>query len=176
MTPKLTIREARPDELEPLGQLMVDVYSKLEGFPSPEEQPQYYEKLSNVGRFTKLQTARVLVALSESNEMAGGVVYFGDMADYGSGGKAPEVKNASGIRLLGVAERFRGSGAGRALTDACIELARKNGHAQVILHTTHTMKVAWGMYERLGFERATDLDFMQESLPVVGFRLKLNNA
>jgi hypothetical protein len=35
------------------------------------------------------------------------------------------------------------------------------------------MKVAWRMYEALGFERSPDLDFLQGELPVFGFRLKL---
>ena len=64
-------------------------------------------------------------------------------------------------------------GAGRALTNACILLARAKGHSQVVLHTTQAMQVAWGLYESLGFERSKDLDFMQERLPVFGFRLKL---
>jgi hypothetical protein len=35
------------------------------------------------------------------------------------------------------------------------------------------MQIAWSLYERLGFERSKDLDFMQEKLPVFGFRLRL---
>jgi ribosomal protein S18 acetylase RimI-like enzyme len=95
------------------------------------------------------------------------------MTDYGSGGTATAVKNASGIRLLGVSPKFRNTGAGKALTIACIELAKVNGRSQVILHTTQAMKVAWGIYERLGFTRSEDLDFQQEGLPVFGFRLHL---
>jgi hypothetical protein len=46
----------------------------------------------------------------------------------------------------------------------------------VIIHTTSAMKVAWGMYARLGFKRSPDLDFMQEALQVFGFRLPLAAA
>jgi hypothetical protein len=35
------------------------------------------------------------------------------------------------------------------------------------------MKVAWKMYEKIGFRRAKDLDFIQEKLPVFGFRLSI---
>src|SRR5262249_36021471 len=38
---RFTIRQALPQEFEPLGQLMVAVYSGLEGFPSKTEQPKY---------------------------------------------------------------------------------------------------------------------------------------
>ncbi|MDP1830778.1 MAG: GNAT family N-acetyltransferase [Geothrix sp.] len=98
---------------------------------------------------------------------------IGDMAEYGSGGTATAVQNASGIRLLGISPRFRQLGAGRALTNACIQLARDKGHAQVILHTTQAMQVAWRLYEQLGFARSEDLDFLQQGFPVFGFRLPL---
>jgi len=67
-------------------------------------------------------------------------------------------------------------GVGRALTEACIQLAREAGHTEVILHTTQAMQVAWGLYERMGFERSTGLDFLQGQLPVFGFRLLLDGA
>lgn len=166
------IREIREQEFDSLGQLLVDVFSGLAGFPAPTEQPSYYEMLANIGRFTEKRDTKVLVALVNGTELAGGVVYFGDMSEYGSGGLATSLRNVSGIRLLGVATKYRGLGVGRALTNACIELARKRGHSQVILHTTAAMQAAWHLYETLGFERLPDLDFMQESLPVLGFRLQ----
>jgi ribosomal protein S18 acetylase RimI-like enzyme len=169
----LIIRDLQPREFDALGRLMVDVYSKLDGFPTPTEQPRYYELLANIGRFTEKPDTRVLVAVTPGDELVGGVVYFGDMAQYGSGGLATSIHDASGIRLLGVDPRFRGSGAGRALTSACIELAREAGHSQVILHTTQAMGIAWALYERMGFARSEDLDFLQEGFPVFGFRLRL---
>lgn len=173
MNPNLVIRDARSEELAALGRLLVKVYSALPGFPTPDEQPAYYEMLANIGRFAEKPQARVLVALSPQEELLGGVVYFGDMAQYGSGGSATSLRNASGIRLLGVEPERRGLGVGRALTVACIELAREKGHAEVVLHTTKAMQVAWGIYERLGFVRSADLDFSQQGLQVFGFRLKL---
>ncbi len=173
MATTLEIREIRPDEYESLGQLMINVYSTLEGFPSPDEQPGYYEMLAKIGSFNEEEDTKVLVAISAEGELIGGVVYFGDMARYGSGGTATAELNASGFRLLAVDPRSRGAGAGRALSNACIQLAKDSGHAQVILHTTQAMQVAWGLYLKLGFERSPDLDFLQEELPVFGFRLRL---
>lgn len=173
MSAPFTIRDLAAGEAGALGRLLVDVYSRLEGFPPPAEQPAYYDLLANVGRFTEIPGARVLVALADDATLAGGVVCFGDMAHYGSGGLAPRVRNASGIRLLAVSPSFRSRGAGKALTRACIGLARERGHREVILHTTEAMRLAWGMYERLGFVRSEDLDFTQQGLPVYGFRLDL---
>lgn len=173
MAPQLSIRDLRQDESAALGRLMVEAYSGLEGFPTPDEQPRYYAMLADIGRFARKRDTRVLVALSADGDLVGGVVYFGDMAEYGSGGIATTIANASGIRLLGIDPAFRGIGAGKALTRACIDLARDRGHVQVILHTTQAMRVAWGLYESLGFKRSVDLDFLQDGLPVFGFTLRL---
>ena len=175
MSAQLTIRDLHPTEFDALGRLMVEVYSNLDGFPKQADQPHYYDMLAGIGRFTEKPSTRVLVAMSPDAHLVGGVVYFGDMAQYGSGGIATSIKNASGIRLLGVDPKFRNSGAGKALARSCIQLARESGNSQVILHTTQAMKVAWALYEKLGFGRSEDLDFLQQSLPVFGFRLRLAN-
>lgn len=166
------IQEAEPSVFEALGQLMVAVYSNLEGFPGKEEQPGYYEMLAGIGRMVERPGVQLLVAMAEG-EIAGGVVYFSDMAQYGSGGTATRESNASGFRLLAVSPAARGRGVGKELVKKCIELAKENQHEQLIIHTTAAMKVAWAMYERIGFKRSQDLDFMQGTLPVFGFRLEL---
>jgi GNAT superfamily N-acetyltransferase len=169
----IQIREIKPEDYEALGTIMVDVYSNLDGFPTPSEQPKYYKMLRNVGSLSEKPNTKVLIALSDKGKLLGGVVYFSDMAQYGSRGTATEQQNASGIRLLAVRRDTRRGGVGKALTMACIDLARKSGNKQVILHTTKSMQIAWGMYERLGFYRSEDLDFNQGELSVYGFRLNL---
>ena len=66
----------------------------------------------------------------------------------GSGGTATQEKHAAGFRLLAVDSAARGMGAGRALAQKCVDLAREGRLGQVIIHTTRSMQVAWGMYER----------------------------
>ena len=170
---EFSIRDIRPEESEALGSLMVDVYSSLPGFPGPDVQPAYYEMLADIGSFSLKPATQVLVAVAADGALLGGVVCFSDMAQYGAGGTAGAVQNASGIRLLGVDPAARGLGVGKALALACIERARANGHAEVVLHTTRAMQLAWAMYERLGFVRSEDLDFAQGGLTVYGFRLRL---
>ena len=175
MTPLGTfnIREARPDEFEALGQLMVEVYSRLEGFPDPEEQPAYYQTLARIGGFTQNPETKLLVAVSIEGDLLGGVVYFSDMRYYGSGGTAPQMTDASGVRLLAVDPKARGMGIGKALTQACIQMAKDRNQSRVLLHTTKAMQAAWAMYEKMGFQRFPDIDFSQEGLPVYGFQLFL---
>ncbi len=167
------VRNAKPEEFAEIGQLLVRVYSQLEGFPKESEQPNYYKMLANIGEITKKPAAELLAAVSPEGRIGGAVVYFGDMHYYGSGGTATQEKNAAGFRLLGVDHASRGRGLGKLLTIACIEKAREQKLPQLVIHTTKAMQTAWKMYENLGFKRSEDLDFMQEELPVFGFRLFL---
>ena len=171
-----SIRNAKPDEFRQIGKLMVTVYSALEGFPNVDEQPNYYRMLRSIGDLTNKPGVELIVAVNENENLLGAVVYFADMGQYGSGGSATSEENASGFRLLAVAQEARGAGIGKALSCECIERARRDGNDTLIIHTTKAMQTAWQMYEKLGFERALALDFLQEKLPVYGFRLNLRQA
>lgn len=168
-----TVRNAEPGEFETIGQLMVQAYSQLEGFPKPAEQPNYYHMLANIGTLTERPGTELLVAVADDKRIAGGVVFFNDMKYYGSGGTATQEQNASGFRLLAADPNTRGQGIGKLLTNECIRKAKENGAQKMIIHTTKAMLTAWKMYEDIGFKRAEDLDFMQGELPVYGFRLYL---
>lgn len=169
-----TVREAKPSEFSKIGTLMVQVYSNLERFPTPTEQPNYYKMLANIGSFTKKPKTKLLVAISSTKKIVGGVVYFGDLNYYGSGATVTQEKNAGGFRLLAVDLNTRGKGIGKLLTKKCIEIAIEEKQHQLIIHSTKAMQIAWKMYEKLGFKRSLDLDFLQGDLPVFGFRLLLN--
>jgi hypothetical protein len=49
VTENLGIREVEPGEYELLGELAVEVYSNIEGFPAPAALPDYYEMLAKIG-------------------------------------------------------------------------------------------------------------------------------
>ena len=170
---EFTIRNAKPDEFEEIGKLMVQVYSQLEGFPTELEQPNYYKMLANIGELTTKPETELLVTVSAEGKIMGGVIYFSDMQYYGSGGTATKEQNASGFRLLAVDPLTRGKGIGKLLIDECIRKAKDKKHNQVIIHSTMAMQIAWKMYDNLGFTRSEDLDFMQGELAVFGFRLLL---
>ena len=106
-TGEYKVRNASPSEFKEIGNLLVEVYSQLEGFPKPSEQPEYYEKLANIGDFISKPGAELIVALSPDDKILGAVVFFSDMEFYGSGGTATKEKNASGFRLLGVSPLAR---------------------------------------------------------------------
>ena len=81
------------------------------------------------------------------------------------------------VRLLAVAPVARGQGIGAALIRECIQRARQSGATALTLHTTDMMQVAMGMYERMGFARAPELDFRPDpGITIKGYRLDLNEA
>ncbi len=61
VTPTLDIREIKQSEFTLLGELTVDVYSKLKGFPSQSEQPDYYKMLSEIGSLNEQDHTTVFV-------------------------------------------------------------------------------------------------------------------
>lgn len=173
MNNQFTVRRADPSEFQSIGQMMVEVYTELEGFPNADEQPKYYHLLANIGDFTLQPHTELLVAVNEQGDIGGAVVFLSDLANYGASGLTIRDQQTSAFRLLTVGLQSRGMGIGRLLTEACIDKAKKLGHEQMIIHTTDVMQVAWKMYEKYGFRRSEDLDFLQESLPILGFRLSL---
>lgn len=168
------IRQARPEEFERVGVLMVRVYTQLKGFPSPEEFPEYYKKLAEVGLLTQDPGVELLVAINEQQEIHGAVVYIGDMRYYGAQNIAKNESQASGFRLLAVDTKARGQGLGKRLIQICIDQARVENKEAMIIHSTKSMALAWTMYEKLGFKRATVFDFKQDQLEVFGFRLRID--
>jgi hypothetical protein len=125
MAMKFIIRNAKPVEYAAIGQLMSEVYSQLDGFPKPSEQPSYYNMLANVGGFAQKTGTEILVGATEDEILTGAVVYFREMLHYGSGGKATQETNTSGFRLLAVNSAYRGLGVGKQLTLACLAKAKR---------------------------------------------------
>lgn len=169
------IRQALPGEYESLGRLSVQVYEALPGMPDSREQPDYYSMLLDVKSRAERPTVEILVAVSQAGNLMGGVTFIGDMKYYDSGGSANSVLNSSGIRLLAVDQSVRNLGVGRALTVACMQRAKALGSDKVILHTTRAMTIAWKLYEKMGYQRFPELDFLQGELEVYGFSYDLKH-
>ena len=167
----ISVSIAREKDFSAIGKLMVDVYSHLDGFASPDEQPAYYEMLANIADFAGREGVEILFA-SKDKTLLGAVVYINNLANYGAALDLSGERDAAGFRLLAVSGKSRGLGVGKLLTNECLKKAKDSGKRQVIIHTTASMKVAWSMYERMGFKRSEDLNFLQNGLPVYGFRFK----
>ena len=171
-----SIRQARPDDFAALGKLLVSAYAALPGMPSPEDWPTYYAILANVAARAANPAFTLFVAADDNGKLLGSIDYIDDMAQYGVSGTVATIADAAGIRLLAVDDACRGQGVGKALTNFCIEHARRAGKAKIILHTTRIMQAAWAMYEGLGFVRFPEIDFRVENIDVFGFRLDIGGT
>jgi GNAT superfamily N-acetyltransferase len=162
------IREVRPDEHEKLGELTVVAYGSVPGY-APE--PDYELELRDVATRAVAPATAVIVAVDDDGTLLGGVTY---VASPESPFAEHDAADAAGIRMLAVDPSGQGRGVGEALTVACIERARAEGRAALVLHSTTYMTTAHRLYGRLGFGRAPDLDW--EPIPglvLLGFRLPL---
>jgi ribosomal protein S18 acetylase RimI-like enzyme len=161
------IRPVRPEEYERLGELTVAAYHSL-----PDVMPHqaiYDQRLRDVA--TRAQTSCVLVAVGPAGELLGGVTYV-------SGPDDPYSEELSegeaGIRMLAVDPARHGRGIGRALTLACVERARAAGRRRIVLHTGDWMASAKHLYESLGFERDTAIDFSPApGINLIGYAFEL---
>jgi len=153
-----TIREFRGEDTDELNRLSLRVFSEYR--EHYEDWKKAHEEYSDMARLAREGT--ILVAL-DGDILIGGVAYIGpgtERMDWYEPGWAY-------IRSLVVDPAHRGRGIGTRLTEACIELARRDGVPMIALVTSPVMAAAARIYEKLGFRIAKDLGV------VWGFRLYL---
>jgi GNAT superfamily N-acetyltransferase len=79
------------------------------------------------------------------------------------------------VRLLAVAPSARGQGIGGLLMNECVRRARESRAEALTLHTTDIMQAAMRLYQRMGFQHASELDFHPApGVTIKGFRLDLS--
>ena len=146
----MLIRLIRPEECDALARITVAAYRQLHG--GAPLGPYENELLDVEGR---RRDSEVYVALDADSALLGGVTYVPGpthaMAEFRDPG-------ACGIRMLAIDPVHQGKGAGRALTQVCIDRAREQHRERIILHSAPTMTLAQGMYQRMGFRPAPELD------------------
>lgn len=156
----LLVRPVRTDELQAVADLTADVYVG-EGFTSTDYEP----ALRDVG--SRARTATVLVAVDgavDGDRVVGAVTVAtrpGPWAEQAVVGEAV-------VRMLAVAPHARGSGAGQALLQAALDLARADGCSMVRLSSQDDMVAAHRLYQRIGFVRTPSFDWS----PVPGLELR----
>jgi ribosomal protein S18 acetylase RimI-like enzyme len=107
---------------------------------------------SRIGNMAALAESAELIVARVDGRIAGAVAYMGPGKE-----KAPFFSREWPIlRMLVVEPHFRGRGIGHALTQECIRRAVRDNAPLIALHTSHIMKVALSMYERMGFRFARE--------------------
>ena len=145
-----TIREARPEEYEALGEIGVLAYSALED----ESDVGYLPEVRNVVR--RARAVPVLAAVEPDGTLLGSVTYVpGPDSRYAE----LEREGEAGFRMLAVAPWAQGRGVGRALVEAVLERARADGRSGVAIYTRPSMGAAHRLYRSVGFERDPTRDW-----------------
>jgi GNAT superfamily N-acetyltransferase len=164
----LILRDARPDELDEISDLLRDSYYQYQPAVPPEVWKPYLDDIMNVR--SRLPESELIVA-----EMAGRLV--GTVTLYLK--PIPSSREAwpegwAGIRLLAVRPGYRGKGVGRALMEECFHRCRQAKILNIGLHTTEAMDIARRMYERMGFKRIPQFDFHpRPNMVVMAYHLQL---
>lgn len=150
-TGPVKIRAARPEEHPEVGRLTIESYQALPRPPGED----YLAELANVADRVGAGGI-VLVAEGDNGTLVGTVTlllspgrYFEH--DYGVDGDCS-------FRMLAVAPVAWGRGVGTALVEECLRRAGEAGRQRLIIASVPWMTTAHRLYERLGFERCSDLD------------------
>jgi ribosomal protein S18 acetylase RimI-like enzyme len=150
----IVVREARPDELDAAGDVVVRAYCALPGSVGDG----YLERVRDARGRTR--QCRILVAVDpDDGAVVGSVTYVPDASNPFA---ELAVDGEAGFRMLGVAPEAQGRGIGRALARACIDLAIAGGRTGLAISTAPIMTTAHRMYEGMGFVRAPERDFEPE--------------
>ncbi len=167
----LQIRDADVRDQDAIRDVTLSAYEEYATKMPPGAWEQYRESI--LATLADVKPAEQIVA--ELDGMVVGTVLLypaGTFVHPPTG--APIVLEYPEARLLAVKPDARGQGIGKALMQECIRRARLAGVPILTLHTTDMMEVGMRMYERLGFERAPNLDFYPaENVVVKGYRFDL---
>lgn len=147
MTTTLTIRTARPDELDALGELTAQVYV-VGGYTEEGYTPVLRDAAA------RAETAELLVAL-DGDTLLGGVTFAVHGTPFAEIARPGECE----VRMLAISPEARGRGAGSALMAACVERARGHGSTRLVLCTQPSMTSAHTIYHRMGFVREPERDW-----------------
>ena len=147
VAPGVMVREARPDELEAIGELRVAAY-RADGFlPATSGYAATLRALGADGQ------GEVLAAVD------GGQVIGTVMLQAWPAGQMAQGPGEAEIRALAVAPDARGRGVGAALVSAVVERAAGQGIRQLVLLTLPQMRAAHYLYTQAGFRRLPDRDW-----------------
>lgn len=102
----------------------------------------------------------VLLAMVDGEHASGKIVGTLTLVPPGSRFAELAKEDEFELRMLAVSPLERGRGIGRELTQAAMDMAVERGATRVVLCTMESMRAAHRLYERLGFQRREDLDWV----------------
>jgi ribosomal protein S18 acetylase RimI-like enzyme len=145
------VRPARPEELAAAGEVVAAAY-----LSDLRVSPWYADRLRDAA--SRAELATLLVAVDSDQTVLGSLTYARGGNRYAQLASDDECE----IRMLGVHPEARGRGIGELLVRAAMARGSADGAARMVLSTQTEMKAAHRLYERLGFTRRPDLDWVPE--------------
>jgi GNAT superfamily N-acetyltransferase len=166
---RVAIRDARDDDCDAVRDVVLRAYAEYASMMPERLWMRYRQQLLDT--LDSVVSVERIVA-ERTGALVGSVLLFPPAAAaYGSPVLKAEYPE---VRLLAVLPEARGRGIGAALMEDCAERARRAGASTLGLHTTEIMQAALRMYERLGYVRAPEHDFVPApGILVKGYRLDL---
>jgi ribosomal protein S18 acetylase RimI-like enzyme len=143
------IRRATLDDADAIGALTAASYREHVG------DHEYLAELRDAA--SRIREAEVVAAIVDG-EIVGAVTLAVPGNPYAEISHPDEVE----VRMLAVAESARGQGIAGRLMDAVEARAKELGFTGIALSTAPTMHTAHRLYERRGYERDPDRDWMPE--------------
>jgi GNAT superfamily N-acetyltransferase len=168
--PALRIREARPSDHDVVSVLTLAAYQEYAPL-MPTHWDGYRQNILTT--LADVKPAEQIVA-EQDGQVVGTVLLYPAGTVFSSADGLQVTLRWPEVRLLAVTPGARGQGVGTALMRECVRRARQAGAAALTLHTTDIMQTAIRLYERMGFTRASELDFHPApDVTVKGYRLNL---
>lgn len=143
----LTVQEAETEaDMDAVRALCRDYRALLEArWP---DAPQFLARVYPEGAYEAL-----LARLPELHAAPKGAILVAtvDGTPVGCGMIHEVAPGTTEIKRVYVSDAARGHGAGRAICEAAMEIARERGYARMVLDTTTRLTEAIALYEKLGF-------------------------
>jgi ribosomal protein S18 acetylase RimI-like enzyme len=156
-----TVRRPRPEALATVGELTVQAY-QADGYLSHDpDGGGYGSELRDAA--SRAEQAELLVAVDSGDTVLGSVTVARPGTRYAELCRDGELE----FRMLAVAASARRRGVGEVLCRAVVDRAHELGAERVVLCTMEAMTTAHRLYERLGFRRVPERDWV----PVPGLTL-----
>jgi GNAT superfamily N-acetyltransferase len=139
----MRIRRFAPEDAGAVNAVALAAFDQYRGVYSD------WEVLARgVGAMAALAETAEIVVAEDAGRIVGAVAYVPPFAEPRADFFRPEWPI---IRMLVVDPAERGRGVGRALAEACVDQARRDGAHAIALHTSPAMEVALALYLRMGF-------------------------
>jgi ribosomal protein S18 acetylase RimI-like enzyme len=160
------VRPVGRDDAEAAGRVVLAAFGAM---PGTHMNGDYAAELADVEGRAKV--SEVLIAL-DGAEVVGCVTFAPDL-------RSPMAEKLEEgecqIRMMAVAPSHQGRGIGQLLLDAVLDRARARKRRAVFLHSTPVMSAAHALYQRNGFVRVPERDWLPEpDLLLIAFRLDLS--